>query len=212
MSDKAKIQFRYLSQEDLLQAGCLDFNLAIDAAEKALLAFRAGEVMFPEKIVQIFNEDTQERINCLPATLKTEKICGMKWVSVFPPNVERFGLQNLTCRVRPLGNREGLPRRRHGRHPGVEHPGGSDGCAGRQTSGAARRQGDRLHREWRAGQDASAGHEDRPPLSGGMPRLGEDGGGGSNLHRANVAGRARTCVSWRPRPTVHGPCRKPTSW
>ena len=97
MSDKAKIQFRYLSQEDLLRAGCLDFNLAIDAAEKALLAFRAGEVMFPEKIVQIFNEDTQERINCLPATLKTEKICGMKWVSVFPPNVERFGLQNLSA-------------------------------------------------------------------------------------------------------------------
>jgi len=97
MSDKAKIQFRYLSQEDLLQAGCLDFGLAIDAAEKALLAFRAGEVMFPEKIVQIFNDDTQERINCLPATLTADKVCGMKWVSVFPPNVERFGLQNLTA-------------------------------------------------------------------------------------------------------------------
>jgi ornithine cyclodeaminase/alanine dehydrogenase-like protein (mu-crystallin family) len=97
MSDQAKIQFRYLSQEDLLRAGCLDFTLAIEAAEQALLAFRADEVLFPEKIVQIFNEDTQERINCLPATLKTDKICGMKWVSVFPPNVERFGLQNLTA-------------------------------------------------------------------------------------------------------------------
>ena len=33
----------------------------------------AGE-MLPAKIVQIFNQDTQERINCLPATLKAERI------------------------------------------------------------------------------------------------------------------------------------------
>ena len=90
------IRFTYLSQEDLLQAGCLDFRLAIEAAESALLAHRNGDVMFPEKIVQIFNQETQERINCLPATLLQEKVCGMKWVSVFPPNVPRFGLQNLT--------------------------------------------------------------------------------------------------------------------
>ncbi|NIP84207.1 MAG: ornithine cyclodeaminase family protein, partial [Planctomycetales bacterium] len=52
---------------------------------------------FPEKIVQIFDEATQKRINCLPATLKLENICGMKWVSVFPPNVDHYGLQNLTA-------------------------------------------------------------------------------------------------------------------
>ena len=91
------IRFTYLSQEDLLEAGCLDFRLAIGAAESALLAHRNGDVMFPEKIVQIFNQETQERINCLPATLLPEKVCGMKWVSVFPPNVPRFGLQNLTA-------------------------------------------------------------------------------------------------------------------
>ena len=90
------IRFTYLSQEDLLESGCLDFRLAIEAAESALLAHRNGDVMFPEKIVQIFNQETQERINCLPATLLQEKVCGMKWVSVFPPNVPRFGLQNLT--------------------------------------------------------------------------------------------------------------------
>jgi ornithine cyclodeaminase/alanine dehydrogenase-like protein (mu-crystallin family) len=90
------IRFTYLSQEDLLQAGCLDFRLAIRAAESALLAHRNGEVLFPEKIVQIFDQDTQERINCLPATLLAERVCGVKWVSVFPPNV-RFGLQNLTA-------------------------------------------------------------------------------------------------------------------
>ena len=92
-----KIAFTYLSQEDLLQSGCLDFHLAIEAAEDAMLAMQQGDVMFPEKIVQIFNEETQERINCLPATLTRERVCGVKWVSVFPPNVDRFGLQNLTA-------------------------------------------------------------------------------------------------------------------
>jgi ornithine cyclodeaminase/alanine dehydrogenase-like protein (mu-crystallin family) len=95
--DRHAIRFTYLSQEDLLKAGCLDFRLAIGAAESALLAHRNGDVLFPEKIVQIFNKETQERINCLPATLLSEKVCGVKWVSVFPPNVPRFGLQNLTA-------------------------------------------------------------------------------------------------------------------
>src|SRR5436190_14346289 len=91
------IRLTYLSQEDLLQAGCLDFQLAIDAAESALLAYRNGDVLFPEKIVQIFNSETQERINCLPATLRREGVCGMKWVSVFPSNVSAFGVQNLSA-------------------------------------------------------------------------------------------------------------------
>lgn len=95
--DSHAIRFTYLAQEDLLDAGCLDFGLAIDAAESALRAMREGEVNFPDKIVQIFNEETQERINCLPATLLAEGVCGVKWVSVFPPNVSRFGVQNLTA-------------------------------------------------------------------------------------------------------------------
>jgi N-[(2S)-2-amino-2-carboxyethyl]-L-glutamate dehydrogenase len=98
MSDgEHAIRFTYLSQEDLLESGCLDFELAIEAAESALLAHRDGDVIFPEKVVQIFDEETQKRINCLPATLLKENVCGMKWVSVFPPNVSDFGVQNLTA-------------------------------------------------------------------------------------------------------------------
>jgi ornithine cyclodeaminase/alanine dehydrogenase-like protein (mu-crystallin family) len=69
----------------------------MQAAESAMLAFRNGKILFPEKIVQIFNQETQERINCLPATLLTEKVCGVKWVSVFPPNPEKYGAQNLSA-------------------------------------------------------------------------------------------------------------------
>ncbi len=95
--DRHKIQFTYLSQEALLQAGCLDFRLAIETAEQALIAHQKGDVIYPDKTVQIFNQETQERINCLPATLKAEKICGVKWVSVFPPNVDHYDLQTLTA-------------------------------------------------------------------------------------------------------------------
>ena len=94
---KHAIRFTYLSQEDLLEAGCLDFGFAVEVAESALLANRRGDVLFPEKIVQIFNDETQERINCLPATLFKERVCGVKWVSVFPPNGPRCGRQNLTA-------------------------------------------------------------------------------------------------------------------
>jgi ornithine cyclodeaminase/alanine dehydrogenase-like protein (mu-crystallin family) len=95
--DEHAIRFTYLSQEDLLESGCLDFRLAIDAAESALMAHRRGDVIFPDKIVQMFDDETQERINCLPATLRSERVCGVKWVSVFPPNVPRHGLQNLSA-------------------------------------------------------------------------------------------------------------------
>ena len=91
------IHCRFFSQEDLLAAGCLDINMAMKAAEEAIRAFETDDVIFPEKIVQIFNDETQERINCLPATFKSKKICGMKWVSVFPPNPAKYGIQNLSA-------------------------------------------------------------------------------------------------------------------
>ena len=99
MSDNHRIECLYLSQEDLLRAGCLDLDLAMSAAEAAMLSFRDGSIMFPDKIVQIFDESTQERINCLPATLLPEKICGVKWVSVFPRNPVQYGAQNLSAVV-----------------------------------------------------------------------------------------------------------------
>ena len=92
-----EIKYLSLSQEDLIEAGAFDMPMAMKAVSDGLFGFRAGKILFPEKIVQIFNEETQERINCLPATLLEEKVSGMKWVSVFPPNPKRFGTQNLTA-------------------------------------------------------------------------------------------------------------------
>lgn len=94
-----EIQYLSLSQEELIDAGAFDLTMAIEAVKKSLFRYRDGSILFPDKIVQIFNQQTQERINCLPATLLEEKICGVKWVSVFPPNPVRFGTQNLSAIV-----------------------------------------------------------------------------------------------------------------
>jgi len=92
-----KITFTYLSQEDLLEAGCFDIRMAMEVAEKTMLAFEDHRVLFPEKIVQIFDQSSQDRINCLPATMLDEKICGVKWVSVFPRNPQLHNAQNLSA-------------------------------------------------------------------------------------------------------------------
>ena len=92
-----RVSFSYLSQEDLLHAGCFDIRLAMETAERAMLAYAQHRILFPEKIVQIFDQATQERINCLPATLLDEQVCGVKWVSVFPKNPVRHGVQNLSA-------------------------------------------------------------------------------------------------------------------
>ena len=92
-----RVGFTYLSQEDLLDAGCFDLRMAIEVAEKTMLAFEDHRILFPEKIVQIFDQASQDRINCLPATLLDEKICGAKWVSVFPRNPKHYDVQNLSA-------------------------------------------------------------------------------------------------------------------
>lgn len=97
MTNPHQVSFKYLSQEDLLQAGCFDLRMAIEVAEKTLLDFENHRILFPEKIVQIFDQVAQDRINCLPATLLDEKICGVKWVSVFPRNPKLHNMQNLSA-------------------------------------------------------------------------------------------------------------------
>jgi hypothetical protein len=56
-----KISFNYLSQEDLLKAGCFDIAMAMEVAEKTMLAYEQHRILFPEKIVQIFDQSSQDR-------------------------------------------------------------------------------------------------------------------------------------------------------
>ena len=95
--NKSAIQYLSLTQEDIIEAGAFDLPMAIEVLKESLFKFKNNRILFPDKIVQIFDQETQERINCLPATLLDDKICGVKWVSVFPPNPRKYGTQNLSA-------------------------------------------------------------------------------------------------------------------
>ena len=169
MTSQSRIQTLYLSQEDLLRAGCLDMGMAMEVAEQAMLAFRNDEILFPEKIVQIFNQDTQERINCLPATLLAAKICGVKWVSVFPANPEKHGVQNLSAIIILSEIERGFPiALLEGTLCSNMRVGAMGGIAAKHF--ARRDSGDHcVHRGGRAGQNASGGDEEGGTINRGMP-------------------------------------------
>lgn len=88
---------RILSQQDLVDAGCMDFKAAAQVIEQAFVAFAEGKVLFPDKVSVIFDQKTQDRINCLPAAMLQDKVYGVKWVSVFPQNPHTYNVPNLSA-------------------------------------------------------------------------------------------------------------------
>ena len=98
-----------INEKNIINAGCVDPEMAFDVAQKSILSYAEGQILFPDKISQIFNEETQDRINCLPATVVNEKVCGMKWVSVFPSNAAR-GIPNLSAVILLSSLETGLPK------------------------------------------------------------------------------------------------------
>lgn len=88
---------RILTEQDLINAKCFDMDFAFSVAEDAFIKYAEGDVIFPDKVSVVFDQKTQDRINCLPAAIKSEKVYGMKWVSVFPQNPHQKGKANLTA-------------------------------------------------------------------------------------------------------------------
>lgn len=97
-----------INQNNIINAGCFDYPSAILCTEQIIKDYAAGKVAFPDKVSQIFDADTQDRINCLPATLTEQKVCGVKWVSVFPSNNSK-GLQNLSAVIILSSTETGFP-------------------------------------------------------------------------------------------------------
>lgn len=88
-----------LTQQDLMDAGCFDMEAAVHVAEEALVAYADGDVIYPDKVAMVFDQTTQDRINCLPAGFHSKKVYGMKWVSVFPNNPHSRNLPNLSAAI-----------------------------------------------------------------------------------------------------------------
>lgn len=70
-------------------------NDAIRIVENSLIKRANGEVLLPDKISVVFDENTQSRINCMPSALLEDKLYGVKWIAVFPQN-PKIGYRNVT--------------------------------------------------------------------------------------------------------------------
>lgn len=99
----------YLSKEQLSKRECADIKNIMNVIEESLIDFKEGKIKNPDKISQIFNELTQDRINCMPATLVEKNICGMKWVSVFPQNPQKYNIPNVNAVILLSNTLNGLP-------------------------------------------------------------------------------------------------------
>lgn len=90
------IPIKFISQEEVAKIFKGNVNALFEVVEDAFMKYLHGDVLFPDKISQIFDQKTQNRINCMPATLLgNDMVCGMKWVSVFPTNASQ-AIQNVT--------------------------------------------------------------------------------------------------------------------
>lgn len=98
----------FINQDNIIDAGCFDFKMALDITQDAVCSYANGKILYPDKTSQIFDEQSQDRINCLPATLLDKQVCGMKWVSVFPSNKDK-GLQNLSAVILLSSTQTGFP-------------------------------------------------------------------------------------------------------
>lgn len=68
---------------------------AISIVEDAFLKKQNGDIILPDKISVVFDDKTQNRINCMPGALLSDKLYGVKWVAVFPKNPKE-GFSNVT--------------------------------------------------------------------------------------------------------------------
>lgn len=90
------IDIKIISQENVAEIFSGKTDALFNIVEDAFMKYLQGNVLFPNKISQIFDQKIQNRINCMPATLLgDDMVCGMKWISVFPSN-EPKGFQNVT--------------------------------------------------------------------------------------------------------------------
>lgn len=110
IKNKQELSITVISQDDLIKAGCFDVPESIEITEFAFRKRAEGSVIFPDKVSVIFDEKSQNRINCLPAGLRKDNVYGMKWVSVFPGNPKLYGLQNLSAVILLSELQHGFPK------------------------------------------------------------------------------------------------------
>lgn len=105
-NNKVKI----ITLSDLLEAGCFDVSSSLQVIEEALRKQGTKDLLFPDKVSVVFDESTQNRINCLPAGIRSQDVYGMKWVSVFPVNPHKYNIPNLSAVIVLSSMKNGFPK------------------------------------------------------------------------------------------------------
>lgn len=85
------IQFRYLTQEQVIQLGGLDMNQAVQDIEEVFRLFASGQAIVPNKVVlrwgDVDSESTRGRINGMPGYIGGKfDMAGIKWIASMPLN------------------------------------------------------------------------------------------------------------------------------
>ncbi|HNS51594.1 MAG TPA: ornithine cyclodeaminase family protein [Anaerolineae bacterium] len=90
-----EVELRYLSRAQLLAAG-LDMSVALSVVEEVLRLHAEGGDILPHKISLDLGEPERGRVNIMPGYVGGRfDVCGLKWISIFPNNPERYGLPSL---------------------------------------------------------------------------------------------------------------------
>lgn len=100
----SKVEFLYLSQEDVIAAGGLNMNGTVQAIETSFRLHACGETILPPKPVLRWGgpetEETTGRIMAMPAYLGGDlRIAGIKWIPSRPSNPAKHGLPRANALI-----------------------------------------------------------------------------------------------------------------
>lgn len=100
----SKVEFLYLSQDDVIAAGGLKMSETVQAIETSFRLHAAGETILPPKPVLRWGgpetEETTGRIMAMPAYLGGDlRIAGIKWIPSRPSNPARHGLPRANALI-----------------------------------------------------------------------------------------------------------------
>lgn len=100
----SKVEFLYLSQDDVIAAGGLKMSETVQAIETSFRLHATGETILPPKPVLRWGgpetEETTGRIMAMPAYLGGDlRIAGIKWIPSRPSNPARHGLPRANALI-----------------------------------------------------------------------------------------------------------------
>ena len=100
----SRVEFLYLSQDDVIAAGGLNMSETVQAVETSFRLHACGETILPPKPVLRWGgpetEETTGRIMAMPAYLGGDlRIAGIKWIPSRPGNPARYGLPRANALI-----------------------------------------------------------------------------------------------------------------